>query len=128
MSIYRECPICGANLDPGERCDCRDAKAPAHIITMEDWQEAGDFGSIAKPGDAVDERIVDEFLNCVPPRTMRANLVQCGEPYGHREDPRTGGWRPTFITFERRLGQWYYRGHCFSGEVSEPKNPAGATA
>lgn len=22
---YRECPFCGANLDPGEICDCRDA-------------------------------------------------------------------------------------------------------
>ena len=19
---YKECPICGANLDPGEKCDC----------------------------------------------------------------------------------------------------------
>ncbi len=23
MSYYRVCPYCGANLDPGERCDCR---------------------------------------------------------------------------------------------------------
>jgi hypothetical protein len=23
MAYSRECPICGANLDPGERCDCR---------------------------------------------------------------------------------------------------------
>ena len=22
--IYRTCPICGANLDPGERCDCNE--------------------------------------------------------------------------------------------------------
>lgn len=22
MSYYHTCPICGANLDPGERCDC----------------------------------------------------------------------------------------------------------
>lgn len=22
---YRTCPHCGAHLDPGERCDCRDA-------------------------------------------------------------------------------------------------------
>lgn len=22
MSYFRTCPICGANLDPGERCDC----------------------------------------------------------------------------------------------------------
>jgi len=22
---YHTCPCCGANLDPGERCDCEDA-------------------------------------------------------------------------------------------------------
>lgn len=22
MNIYKTCPLCGANLDPGERCDC----------------------------------------------------------------------------------------------------------
>jgi len=22
MSYYRKCPDCGANLDPGEKCDC----------------------------------------------------------------------------------------------------------
>jgi len=24
MGYYRTCPYCGANLDPGEKCDCRD--------------------------------------------------------------------------------------------------------
>ena len=24
MSYYRICPFCGAALDPGERCDCRE--------------------------------------------------------------------------------------------------------
>lgn len=23
---YMECPYCGSNLDPGEKCDCRDKK------------------------------------------------------------------------------------------------------
>lgn len=23
MAYYRECPYCGVNLDPGERCDCQ---------------------------------------------------------------------------------------------------------
>ena len=22
MAYYRTCPVCGANLDPGETCDC----------------------------------------------------------------------------------------------------------
>ncbi len=24
MAFYNTCPICGANLDPGELCDCQD--------------------------------------------------------------------------------------------------------
>ena len=26
--IYHTCPHCGANLDPGERCDCIEKAAP----------------------------------------------------------------------------------------------------
>ena len=26
LMYYRECPLCGSNLDPGEKCDCQDAK------------------------------------------------------------------------------------------------------
>ena len=29
MSYYRPCPVCGAALDPGERCDCQDKKEAA---------------------------------------------------------------------------------------------------
>ena len=29
MSYYRTCPHCGANLDPGEVCDCRDKERAA---------------------------------------------------------------------------------------------------
>ena len=25
---FKVCPNCGAHLDPGERCDCEDAKEP----------------------------------------------------------------------------------------------------
>lgn len=26
MAYFNTCPICGANLDPGEQCDCREEK------------------------------------------------------------------------------------------------------
>lgn len=26
MAMYRTCPLCGNNLDPGERCDCQEQK------------------------------------------------------------------------------------------------------
>ena len=28
MAYYRTCPLCGANLDPGESCDCAEKKQP----------------------------------------------------------------------------------------------------
>ena len=28
MSYYRPCPLCGANLDPNEICDCIEKAAP----------------------------------------------------------------------------------------------------
>ena len=29
MSYYKPCPLCGAHLDGGERCDCQDIKEAA---------------------------------------------------------------------------------------------------
>ncbi len=26
MAFYNECPVCGCNLDPGEKCDCQDVR------------------------------------------------------------------------------------------------------
>ena len=34
MSKFRECEICGAALDPGERCDCTDSAVPAIRCTQ----------------------------------------------------------------------------------------------
>lgn len=28
MPYYRPCPVCGASLDPEERCDCRNKEKP----------------------------------------------------------------------------------------------------
>ena len=33
MSYYRTCPHCGAILDPGEVCDCRDKERAAQGAT-----------------------------------------------------------------------------------------------
>ena len=54
---------------------------------MADWSAVGDFEKAAKPGDLVDEEIVEEFVNCLPPTTLRGDLVQAGEPYSHQYDP-----------------------------------------
>lgn len=33
MAYYNECPLCGATLDPGERCDCQDEEEAAPDAT-----------------------------------------------------------------------------------------------
>ena len=33
MGYYRTCPHCGANLDPGETCDCQDKERAAQGAT-----------------------------------------------------------------------------------------------
>lgn len=117
---FKECPYCGAALDFGERCDCQREEPPKPAVTMKNWEAAESFDRCAKPGDTVEEAIVDEFLNCVPPATYRADLVQCGEPASHREDPRNGKWRPTFATFSKQGKVWHYCGNCFAGDTVEP--------
>lgn len=39
MSFYKICPVCGANLDPGERCSCHDEE----IIMQEKKAKAMEF-------------------------------------------------------------------------------------
>ena len=35
---YRQCKYCGASLDPGERCDCRDER-PENDVVIYAWDE-----------------------------------------------------------------------------------------
>ncbi|MBQ3023373.1 MAG: hypothetical protein IJD91_08645 [Clostridia bacterium] len=37
MSFYKRCPHCGANLDPGEHCDCKAQKERPTLPTIESW-------------------------------------------------------------------------------------------
>lgn len=53
MSIFKECPVCGAHLDPGETCNCREPK----LVTYADWEAAGSFEKAASPGDAVVKKL-----------------------------------------------------------------------
>ena len=36
MPYYDTCPDCGAHLDPGERCDCQDAKPTSPFLSVAD--------------------------------------------------------------------------------------------
>lgn len=41
MSFFRVCPLCGAALDPGERCDCEEEKKAAVSASNADSGKAG---------------------------------------------------------------------------------------
>lgn len=75
-------------------------------------------------GDYVEQAVVDNAMDILPPACMRANCSQVGEPYSCRQDPDTGKWRNTYSTFKKVGGEWpngiwEYCGNCFCGENVE---------
>lgn len=83
--------------------------------------------STVQVGDYVEQAVVDDAMDLLPPACMRSDCSQMGEPYSHREDPETGKFRPTYATFKKVAGQWpngiwQYCGHCFRGENVERGN------
>lgn len=58
------------------------------VFTSDDFDYAA-----AKPGDYVEEAVVDAAMNCLPPICMSSACAQMGDPYGMRQDPTTGAWR-----------------------------------
>ena len=87
--------------------------------SMQSWEESGlgSFDEFFLPGDTVTEDVYDNFLDILPPATMRQNLLQVGEPAAHEKDPDTGKYRATYSTFVRTDGLWWYAGECFLGET-----------
>lgn len=85
--------------------------------------------SEAQIGDYVEQAVVDDAMDCLPPAYMSPHCSQMGEPKSQREDPDTGKWRMTYHTFKRVAGTWpngiwMYCGDCFRGEtVPRGKNP-----
>mgnify|MGYP000763982312 FL=1 len=118
------CDHCGAALDPGEICDCKQQpeESERRIVTYADWEAAGDFVKAARPGDYVEERIVDDMRDVLPPAKMERGFLQVGEPYSHELDPDTGKWRPTFATFKKDGQHWTYCGNCFYKQDTPPKS------
>ena len=91
------------------------------LVTMEDWTDS--FDKICNVGDYVEERIVDEMINAVPPACINSMCMQCGEPYSHRQDPTNGKCKPTYSTFKKVAdGIYEYCGHCFWGTTKEVKD------
>lgn len=84
--------------------------------TYKAWREIClDFGDYCFPGDVVDSEMVDYFVNCLPPITLRSTCTQGGEPHGTEVDEH-GAYKETYITFHREDGKWIFDGYCFAGE------------
>lgn len=89
------------------------------VKTAEGWHNSGIsyFEDYCKPGDLVDEAIVEHFVNSVPPHLMRSACTQAGEPYSTAKHPETGKYGNLWTTFHRvDDGLWRFDGECFSGE------------
>lgn len=74
--------------------------------TWSDWERDGSLNP--KVGQPVEERIVIEMRDCVPPLTASHNLVQCGEPWDSDMEVN----EMLYTTFKRTAEGWVFCGHC----------------
>lgn len=95
-----------------------DTVRPREYKFFKGWHESGIrcYEDYAKPGDIVDQETIDYFLNTVPPHKFGKDYLQYGEPWSFATDDR-GRCRDTWTTFYRKDYEWYYAGHCFSGQI-----------
>lgn len=93
---------------------------PKHI-TMQMWSEAGSFDRIANAGDTVDNEIVEQFRNSLPPIVDGEAFMQAGGAYDNILIKDLGVYAPIYTTFEKRPavsntdGLWVYVGNCLRG-------------
>lgn len=90
--------------------------------TMEEWNSSGitEFDDYVGLGDEVDEEIVDNYLDLVPPACHTKRLVQMGDPVEHLPNA-DGRYEAIYMTFEKVDGKWYYRGYCFLCDTRNKK-------
>jgi hypothetical protein len=85
------------------------------VKTYASWTNSRlDLSLFLQVGDAVDDEMFRYFLEVLPPKTWRADLLQIGEPYSHLQG------RPTYATLHKCDGRWIYAGNCHAGEHREP--------
>lgn len=88
------------------------------LVYNDSWYYGPDALAV---GDYVEESIIDDMVNALPPACMRADCIQCGEAYSTRLHP-DGGYRNTYTTFKQvDEGVYEYCGDCFRGENSKRK-------
>lgn len=72
------------------------------------------------PGMEISKQRYEEMYNVLPPLHLK-NVCgfQSGEPYSHAENPRTGAFEPTFMTFVNIGDKYFYAGTNFAHEVNQ---------
>lgn len=83
------------------------------IVYNQDWL----YFDALEIGDYVEEEVVDNFMDMLPPACWRSDCAQIGEAASHMLDERDGKCKATYATFKRiAKDTWEYCGDCFRGE------------
>lgn len=102
------------NPNPKDRKPCRTHEGKT--VYNQDWL----WMDALLVGDYVEEEVVDNFMNMLPPTCMRSDCCQVGEAHSHKVDEKTGKTRATYATFKRVDNEtWEYCGYCFMSENIE---------
>jgi hypothetical protein len=82
------------------------------IYTMENWNNDGTLKP--KVNQLVDNEVIEELANSVPPTTYKSTCFQPGEAYSHSEE-----YIPLYMTFVNKNGMWMYIGLCPKGTTKQ---------
>lgn len=94
-------------------------KSGYEVKTRAAWYASGlpTFEDFFNVGDTVDDELVQDMVNCVPPAMWRDGCTQIGEAYSSEYDEDRQRHRDTYITFHKvDDGRWVFDGYCFKGE------------
>ena len=88
------------------------------IKTLEGWEKSkiNTFDEYCKPGDIVDQNMVNYFLDLLPPLIFGEHYIQVGGAYNDILDKEDNLIKPTYMTFDKEDGNWIYKGNCFKGK------------
>lgn len=78
------------------------------VLNMDYWSYDRPIGSL------VEEDIVMEAANCVPPRNFSNGYIQCGEPHSTKKE---GNTYATFVRVNDNIWEW--KGNCLAGKEEE---------
>lgn len=82
------------------------------LKTYEGWGKSNmGLCEYLQVGDTVNQEMYSHFINVMPPRTFRENLVQIGGAYSISKEGKS-----TYTTIEKINGKWIYKGNCHAGE------------